>query len=49
VVKLILILILVIAVLVLIGFVMGYNKIRTADVRHTSAASWTTSRTRALH
>lgn len=38
-VRLILIVILVIAVLVLIGFVLGYNKIRTANVRVAEALS----------
>lgn len=38
-VSLILIIVLVIAVLVLVGFVMGYNKIRTADVRVAEALS----------
>ena len=38
-VRLLLILVLVLAVLVLIGFVLGYNKIRTADVRVAEALS----------
>ena len=37
--KAILILVLVVAVLVLVVFVMGYNKIRTADVRVAEALS----------
>ena len=38
-VRFLLILVLVLAVLVLIGFVLGYNKIRTADVRVAEALS----------
>ena len=38
-VRLLLILVLVLAVLVLIGFVMGYNKIRSADIRVAEALS----------
>ena len=38
-VRLLLIFVLVLAVLVLIGFVLGYNKIRTADVRVAEALS----------
>ena len=38
-VRFLLILVLVLAVLVLIGFVMGYNKIRGADVRVAEALS----------
>ena len=38
-VRLLLILALVLAVLVLIGFVMGYNKIRSADIRVAEALS----------
>lgn len=38
-VKFLLIVVLVLAVLVLIGFVVGYNKIRTADVRVAEALS----------
>jgi LemA protein len=38
-VRFLLIVVLVIAVLVLIGFVMGYNKIRSADVRVAEALS----------
>jgi LemA protein len=36
-VRFLLIIVLVLAVLVLIGFVMGYNKIRAADVRLAEA------------
>jgi LemA protein len=39
VVRLLLIIVLVLAVLVLIGFVMGYNKIRSADIRVDEALS----------
>ena len=38
-VRLLLIIVLVLAVLVLIGFVMGYNKIRGADIRVAEALS----------
>ena len=38
-VRFLLILVLVLAVLVLIGFVMGYNKIRSADVRVAESLS----------
>ena len=38
-VRFLLILVLVLAVLVLIGFVLGYNKLRTADVRVAEALS----------
>lgn len=38
-VKFLLIVVLILAVLVLIGFVVGYNKIRTADVRVAEALS----------
>src|SRR6476660_3162491 len=38
-VRFLLIIVLVLAVLVLIGFVLGYNKIRTADVRVSEALS----------
>jgi LemA protein len=38
-VRLLLILVLVLAVLVLVGFVMGYNKLRAADVRVAEALS----------
>lgn len=38
-VRLLLIIVLVLAVLVLIGFVMGYNKIRSADIRVDEALS----------
>jgi len=38
-VRLLLIIVLVLAVLVLIGFVMGYNKIRSADIRVSEALS----------
>ena len=38
-VRFLLIIVLVLAVLVLIGFVMGYNKIRGADVRVAEALS----------
>jgi LemA protein len=39
VVRFLLVLVLVLAVLVLIGFVMGYNKIRSADIRVAEALS----------
>ena len=38
-VRLLLIIVLVLAVLVLIGFVLGYNKIRSADIRVSEALS----------